>query len=193
MLVHEAVLLLSFHLVHHYQSYLDSHTFLRDGQEVLLAKVKGAPISFDLDGLSQRIDQIHTLPVCPWPEYDRKLHNPVDGAVEITGDIVLIEGNYLLLDQPGWRDLRSYADYTVRILAETEQVRERLIARKAKGCSMEAAIQHVENSDIPNVRLCMECSLEADLTLCLQEDGSYGYVRGHFPHDAANVVIPNKL
>lgn len=167
---------------HHRQTYLQSHTVWKEGQQIPMTKIKGAPISFDLEALAQRIRMLTQLESCPWPQYDRKLHDPVDNAVVITGDIVLIEGNYLLLDQPGWRELQKDADYTIRILADPKDVRQRLIDRKAKGCgSLEEAILHVDRSDIPNVRLCMECGLEADMTWKLNCDGSYGYVAGSFP------------
>ena len=38
---------------HHYQSFLDTHTTVRDGQEILMARVKGAPETFDRARLSE--------------------------------------------------------------------------------------------------------------------------------------------
>ncbi|MCI9067702.1 MAG: nucleoside/nucleotide kinase family protein [Lachnospiraceae bacterium] len=167
---------------HHYQEYLLSHTVLRDGKELPMTHVKGAPISFDLAAFAERLSQVRTEARCPWPEYDRKLHDPVDGAVLIEGEIVIVEGNYLLLDEDGWRDLRSHADYTVRILAEEEQVRDRLIWRRTvNGVGQEEAEYMVDNSDLPNVRLCMERSMEGDLTLRLTEDRDFVLAGGKLP------------
>ncbi len=42
--------------------------------------------------------------------YDRLLHNPVEDAINIDGDIIILEGNYLLLDEEGWRDVADFAD-----------------------------------------------------------------------------------
>ncbi|MCI8550346.1 MAG: nucleoside/nucleotide kinase family protein [Lachnospiraceae bacterium] len=167
---------------HHYQEYLLSHTVFRDGKEIPMTYVKGAPVSYDLDGFRARLSRVRTEKACPWPEYNRKLHDPVDNAVLIEGDLVLIEGNYLLLDQDGWRDLRDYADYTIRILAKEEDVRDRLIWRRASnGVPQKEAEYMVDSNDLPNVRLCMEESMEGDLTLRLDGSGDYEYVSGRLP------------
>lgn len=159
---------------HHYQDYLLSHTVMRDGKEIPMTLVKGSPISFDLKALKERISRVKTEASCPWPEYNRKIHNPVDDAVRIEGDIVLIEGNYLLLDEEGWRDLKDYADYTVRILADEKDVRDRLIWRRTvNGVPQDEAVYLVDTNDIPNVRLCMEKSMDGDITLRLTENGDF--------------------
>ncbi len=167
---------------HHYQEYLLSHTVFRDGKEIPMTHVKGAPVSFDLAAFRERLSRVRTEQRCPWPEYNRRLHDPVDQGVLIEGDIVMIEGNYLLLDEEGWRDLRGYADYTIRILAREQDVRERLIWRRvSNGVPQEEAEYMVDSSDLPNVRLCMERFMEGDLTLRLTERGDYQYVAGRLP------------
>ena len=167
---------------HRYQQYLLTHTVLRNGEEIPMVKVKGSPVSFDLEALTERIRRVRTEENCPWPLYDRKKHDPVEGAVTVSGNIVLLEGNYLLLDRPGWRELAGYADYTVRILAEEQDVRERLIVRKAaSGMPRAEAEAFVEGSDVANVRECLAHSLEADLTLRMTPSGEYVYARGALP------------
>ena len=159
---------------HRYQDYLLTHTTIRNGEEILMVKVKGAPETFDLDALTERMKKLQTDEVCPWPEYSRTLHNPVEGAVQVRGDVVLIEGNYLLLDLPGWRNLKNDADYTISIQADVEDLRERLIDRKQReGVAHKDAVEFVDNSDLPNARLCIEKTMEADLVLRLEKDGSY--------------------
>jgi pantothenate kinase len=92
----------------------------------------------------------------------------------VTGDIVLLEGNYLLLDAPGWRELRPLADYAIAIRADEAQLRQRLVARHvAGGKSAGAAARHVDQSDLRNARLCLERSLPADLRLALGDDGTF--------------------
>lgn len=159
---------------HRYQEYLLSHTTVRDGKKIPLVKIKGAPITFDLERFTAFVARAAAGERMGWPQYDRMLHNPVEDAIRVEGDIVLLEGNYLLLDQPGWRDLRKFADFTIRITAEESSLRRRLIDRKcASGTPYEAAVEFVEFSDLANARLCLGCSLPADLTLRLMEDGSY--------------------
>ncbi len=167
---------------HHKQEYLRSHKVLRDGREIPMTLVKGAPVSFDLAAFRERLSRVRTERECPWPEYNRKLHDPVDDAVFIEGDIVIIEGNYLLLDAEGWRELKRYADYTIRILADERDVRDRLVWRRAgNGVPQEEAEYMVDSNDLPNVRLCMERSMEGDLTLELTENGDYVLAGGRLP------------
>ena len=156
------------------QRYLDSHTLLRDGKTVSLASVKGAPESFDLEALTGAVRRVAAGEDCPWPVYDRTRHDPVPGGMTVTGDIVLLEGNYLLLDAPGWRELRPLADYAIAIRADEAQLRQRLIDRHvAGGKAPGAAARHVDQSDLRNARLCQERAIPADLCLTLGPDGDF--------------------
>ena len=144
---------------------------------VLLAAPPGAGkstlVSF-LEKLASAIRQVRSGETCGWPVYDRLLHNPVEDAITVDGDIVLLEGNYLLLDEEGWRDLSAYADYTVSVSAGETLLRKRLIERKIlTGVAEDAAVRFVDFSDMPNVRLCLEKSRPADLRLQVGEDGDY--------------------
>ena len=148
------------------QEYLLTHTVEIDGKSVPMASIKGAPITFDPDALTRKIREVLEGNSCRWPHYDRQLHDPVDDAITIDADIVLIEGNYLLLDADGWRDLSQYADYTISLTADEEMLRRRLIRRKMKtGMTREDAERFVASSDMRNVRLCLDKTMKADLEL----------------------------
>ena len=159
---------------HFPQRWLDSHTVRRDGETLPLARVKGAPESFDLASLRRAVERIAAGEDCRLPVYDRKLHDPVPDALAVAGDVVLLEGNYLLLDAPGWRELCRFADYTIGVTADPEQLRSRLIARHIAGGKREdAVVRHVDGSDMRNIRLCLDRALPADLRLRLREDGGF--------------------
>ncbi|MBQ7583799.1 MAG: nucleoside/nucleotide kinase family protein [Lachnospiraceae bacterium] len=159
---------------HRRQEYLLSHTTLRDGKEIPMVNVKGSPGTFDLEKLKESIKRVSEGQVCGWPVYDRHLHNPVEDVIQVTGDIVILEGNYLLLDTEGWRDLSGYADHTVLIRSDEDILKKRLIARRiSSGHPAEEAEGFVEYSDMYNARLCLEHSKQADLTLFLKPDDSY--------------------
>ena len=150
------------------QSYLLTHTVEIDGKRVSMSSIKGAPSTFDLDALTRKIREVSEGNICRWPHYDRQLHDPVDDAITIDADIALIEGNYLLLDADGWRDLSQFADYTISLTADEEMLRSRLIRRKMKtGMAREDAERFVESSDMRNVRLCLDKTMKADLELSL--------------------------
>ena len=159
---------------HRRQEYLTEHTMTVDGAEVRMVDVKGCPETFDLDKLRASIEGALAGTGKTWPTYDRHLHNPVEDAIKLDADILLFEGNYLLLDQPGWSELSDLADYTIKITADPDMLRSRLIDRKEKsGNSREKAEQFVDFSDMRNVRLCLEHSGRADLELKLNNDNSY--------------------
>lgn len=158
---------------HRRQEYLVSHTAQVDGREVPMVKIKGAPVTFDLEALERKITELKASPQLGWPHYDRLLHNPVEDAISIDGDIVLLEGNYLLLDMDGWRELASRADYTISLWANENLLRERLVERKiATGVERAAAEEFVDFSDMANVRLCLQKTMRADLEIELSRDGT---------------------
>ena len=157
---------------HRRQEYLTSHTAIVDGREILMVDIKGAPITFDLDAFKEKINEMMSKKRCGWPVYNRLLHNPVEDAVFVDGDIIILEGNYLLLDMDGWRDLPDLADYTISINADPGMLKERLIERKiSTGSPIEKAIKFVEFSDMANVTLCLEKTKPADLELYLSKTG----------------------
>lgn len=156
------------------QSYLSSHTILKDNRELSMLSIKGAPETFDLPKLSLAIKAASKGESCPWPVYNRQKHDPEEGKLFITSSILLLEGNYLLLDEAGWRDLKPLADYSIFIRAEASLLRERLVRRKLTGGkTLAEAEKFVAGSDIPNALRCLEHSLKADLTLQMTEDGDY--------------------
>ena len=168
---------------HRRQDYLQTHFVERDGKRLPMVEIKGAPVTFDLDKLKKAVNQVSEGQICGWPTYNRLLHNPTENAQIVDGDIVLLEGNYLLLDEDGWRDLRSYADYTFSIRAEERLLRQRLINRRIKtGVKPEPAARFVDFSDMPNVRLCLSKTLPADLELQMDADGDYHISSGRFDH-----------
>ena len=99
---------------HHPHHYLQSHTTERDGARVPLASVKGAPETYDVAALDRHLRDGATR-VLTWPTYDRTLHDVVPAGRRIGADLVLVEGNWLLLGEPGWRDLAEHAAFSIFI------------------------------------------------------------------------------
>ncbi|MBR6766934.1 MAG: nucleoside/nucleotide kinase family protein [Clostridia bacterium] len=156
---------------HYHQDYILTHTVNRDGKEVPMKSVKGAPESFDLEKLAHMLECVRSENV-KWPFYDRRLHDVVEDAVPVTGDILLIEGNWLLLDEPGWKNLGC--DFSIFVGAEEHQLRNRLIDRKMRGgLSRLDAEAFYDACDGPNIRRCMEKHKKADISLTLLGDGRY--------------------
>ncbi len=163
---------------HHRQSYILSHSVEVDGKLVTMKEVKGCPESFDFERLHRYIRRLKQEASLKWPLYDRRLHDVVEDAITVTEDIVLLEGNYLLLDEPPWNVLASYCDDALFISAKEEQVRQRLISRKLMGgMPLHAALAFCERSDLRNVRRILHSVVEGAVTLVLEE-GDYRLSRG---------------
>ncbi|MCF0260497.1 MAG: nucleoside/nucleotide kinase family protein [Erysipelotrichaceae bacterium] len=151
---------------HHYGSYLKTHTTIRDGQEILLNSIKGAPETFDAERLGDFIDRLKKEERILWPDYNRTLHDVVDDGYELSGDIIFLEGNYLLLSDERWKPLAQKADFAVYASADLEILKPRLAARKImSGYSEEEAVQFVEKSDGRNAQLVLNDRPKADLYL----------------------------
>ena len=159
---------------HYPNAYLDTHTVKRGEEEILLRRIKGSPETYntpDMEAVLHRIrsDFLSGKPCgVRWPSYDRNLHDVVPDTYPITGAILLIEGNYLLLDEPVWERLRSFADTTILLRAREEDLRERLISRKVRGgMEREAAALWYENTDRGNIQTVLNRSVKADFEIPL--------------------------
>ena len=158
---------------HYPQEYIEKHNVIINGETIPMRQVKGSPETFDLQSLTDSIKSLRENDI-KWPAYDRNLHDVVQDATWVYRDIVLIEGNWLLLDEAGWRELRSFCGYSIFITAEESMLRERLIQRKISGgASLEKAAAFYAQSDGVNVMRALANRLISDCELTLTEDGKY--------------------
>ena len=156
---------------HFSNAYMDAHTVEVDGNIIPMRSIKGAPQTFDLDSLQSKIREVK-LEEADWPIYDRNIHDVVPDAISVEAEIILIEGNYMLLKYPRWTNIRTLADYTVFIKADPEMLKTRLIERKVRGgMSQEEAENFYNTSDGKNVNLVLSESATADETWTLELDG----------------------
>jgi len=155
---------------HHRQDYLDSHEILRDGKNIPLAAIKGAPETYDVEKLARLLSDLNEENQF-WPVYDRRIHNPVENALEIREDIIILEGNWLLLDESPWNSLRC--DYSIFLRAGDESQLERIVQRKMMGgFTEEHARSIVRSNDWPNIQRCMTRSLPGNLNLTYNQNGT---------------------
>ena len=161
---------------HHPNRYLETHSILRDGVEIPLKSIKGAPETFDVAHLAAKLVAAKEG-ATPFPVYDRRIHDVVPDALIADAPILLVEGNWLLLDEEPWHTLRPLADYRIRIDAPSALLKDRLIARKVQGgLSVEDARAFYERSDAPNVLRFAAHAGTADEIWRMEEDGDF--VRG---------------
>ena len=91
---------------HYHSDYINSHDAIVLGEKVPMKQVKGCPETYDTEKLRQKLEKIKIEDIL-WPIYDRNLHDVVEDQIKVTKDIILIEGNWLLLKQEYRRCRRS--------------------------------------------------------------------------------------
>ncbi|MFO6298171.1 nucleoside/nucleotide kinase family protein [Rahnella selenatireducens] len=149
---------------HHRNRWLEEHN---------LRQRKGMPETFDIAGLHDALLALRE-PGSYWPEYSRTLHEPVEKAISVTAPLLIVEGNWLLLNEEGWRQLAQFCDISVFIRASPDVLRGRLIERKIRGGLTPAqAGDFYESTDGPNVARVLAASAKADICLQMRADGSY--------------------
>jgi pantothenate kinase len=131
---------------------------------------KGAPDTFDVGGFRHLLQRLRARdePFVAVPVFDRSLEIARAGARLIPAEIPVIvtEGNYLLLEQGMWPELRPMFDLTVLIDVPESVLCARLEARwKHYGLTAEETRQKLEENDLPNGRLIMASSATPDFVL----------------------------
>lgn len=130
---------------------------------------KGAPHSFDAAGFKTMLSRLKTGDgEVAVPLFDRVMDLARAGAALVTEQhrIVLVEGNYLLLNQPVWRDLHCYFDISITLQVPFPILEQRLIQRWLDhGANYEAARARALANDIPNAQTVVEQSFPAEFTL----------------------------
>ena len=158
---------------HYHQEYILSHDIEVDGCKVPMKDVKGCPETFDIKKLKEKIGCLKKGDT-KWPVYDRKIHDVRENAVDVKKEIVLIEGNRLLLKEKPWDTLIKECDDSVFISADETLLKERLIHRKMMGgLNRKEAEAFYEKSDRKNIRRLMNAHWQTGEMLVMDQDGSY--------------------
>lgn len=131
---------------------------------------KGAPDTFDVAGfhhMLQRLKRNEESEIAV-PVFDRDLEIARAGARLIPRSVrhLIVEGNYLLLDRPGWSSLRALFDTTIMISVPEAVLRQRLVERwQGHQLPPNEVTAKVETNDLPNGRLIMSTSAPAEFVV----------------------------
>lgn len=129
---------------------------------------KGAPETFDFGGFAATLARVRSEPSVILPVFDRTREIAIAGAAEIGLEtrIVVVEGNYLVLDEDPWRALAPLWDYTVFLDVAFSELERRLVARwLGYGYAPEEARIKAMGNDIPNARRVIRHARAVDLRL----------------------------
>ena len=129
---------------------------------------KGSPETFDLAGFASLLDRLKREGEVVIPTFDRSRDISIGSSQVIKADMmtVIVEGNYLLLDRPGWRGLAKLWDFSVFLGVQPLELERRLLERwRAHGLSEQDAMSKAQGNDLPNAALVTESALPADLMI----------------------------
>ena len=119
---------------------------------------KGAPDTFDSAGYVALLQRLRNQPageVVYAPEFRREIEEPVAGAIAVLPQtqLVITEGNYLLLQEGPWAEVAPLLDEVWYVEVDDRLRIERLLRRHQQfGRSPEAARAWVAQTDEPNAR-----------------------------------------
>ncbi|MBC06240.1 nucleoside triphosphate hydrolase [Thalassospira sp.] len=133
----------------------------------LLAR-KGAPETFDIGGLKRTLTALRDTQNedVYVPLFDRSLEISRGSARAITPrhKIILVEGNYLLLDQAPWTQLHDLFDLSIYLEVPEEILRQRLIERwRGHGFDDAPATHKATSNDLPNAQTVIHGTGIADI------------------------------
>ncbi|HEV2901200.1 nucleoside triphosphate hydrolase [Mesorhizobium sp. AaZ16] len=130
---------------------------------------KGAPETFDYAGFEALLKRIRAAePDIAIPVFDRTMELSRAAAAIIPADVkfILVEGNYLVLDEPPWSGLAPLFDFTLFIDVPRPELERRLMQRwHEHGKSDEEARAWVASNDMPNVDKVLGRRRQADLVI----------------------------
>lgn len=130
---------------------------------------KGAPETFDFHGFEALLKRIRANEAdVAVPVFDRSMELSRAGAaiVEQATRFVLVEGNYLLLDEDPWRRLADLFDFTVFLDVPRDELDRRLLRRWDEHGKTEAeARAWIDGNDMPNIDRVLARRRPADLVV----------------------------
>jgi len=142
--------------------------------ELGLLNRKGSVQTFDANGFVQCVKRIHSSRTeVVVPMFDRALDKAIAGAKRImpNDEIVLVEGNYLLINDDPWQEINDVFDVKLFINPGLQVIEQRILERwnVAQLNQQEIQAKTYEN-DLPNAKYVLEHS---DTTEAIQLDSTF--------------------
>jgi pantothenate kinase len=151
---------------HYPNAYLDAHFIEREGKHVLLRALKGSPETFDAQAFLRCLMAIRQGGTVRYPVYSRRLHEPIQdgGEVGATHRVVIVEGNYLFLDEAPWDEIYRLFDVRIFLRASLEGIRTGLLERHLRGGKAADVVEkHIREVDLPNAQRVLSGSMPASI------------------------------
>ncbi|XP_058748700.1 putative uridine kinase C227.14 isoform X2 [Vicia villosa] len=148
---------------HLYRSELDA---MKNPEEAHARR--GAPWTFNPTRLLTCLKNLRVQGSVYVPSFDHGVGDPVedDIFVNLQHKIIIIEGNYLLLEDGVWKEISSLFDEKWFIDIDIDKAMHRVLKRHiSTGKPRDIAKQRVENNDRLNAELIMKSKKNADIII----------------------------
>ena len=130
---------------------------------------KGAPATFDTAGFIHLINRLTNFEDnVVIPEFDRNKDLSIAGSsiISTKDKVLIIEGNYLLIEEEPWNELRKSWDQTIFINPGIDILEQRLLNRWLRyGLDGQDAKKRTLSNDLPNARYVLEKSSDSDIQI----------------------------
>jgi pantothenate kinase len=129
---------------------------------------KGAPETFDVSGFTDMLGRLARDETVYYSVFDRAKDYAITAAGRVLPEteIAVVEGNYLLLNEPDWAELGSRWDLSLSLDVPLPILRDRLIERwEGFGMTREAAKARADQNDIPNAERVIAQSRPANIRI----------------------------
>ncbi|KAL2507769.1 P-loop containing nucleoside triphosphate hydrolase superfamily protein [Forsythia ovata] len=129
---------------------------------------RGAPWTFDSELLLRCLTTLRNQGSVYAPSFDHGVGDPVedDIFVNLQHKVVIVEGNYLFLDEGVWKDISSIFDEKWFIDLDIEKAMQRVLSRHiSTGKPPEVAKWRIDYNDRHNAELIIKSKKNADLVI----------------------------
>jgi pantothenate kinase len=136
----------------------------------LAFKRRGSFWTFDGRKFLQDIQLLRRNRCGLFPSFDHAIGDPIkdDITVDTSDKVVLVEGNYLLIEEVPWIDLKHNFDLTIYLDVDQETLEQRVVGRHMKvGLSQDEAAERYVTNDKENAREIELCKCRADLVVTI--------------------------
>ncbi len=135
-----------------------------------LAAFKGAPHTFEAEAFVRLLKMLkYAKEPIAIPGYSRRIEDVVPNAFTIAGNvpILVVEGNYLLLDTSPWNEIADILDLDFFLDLKPDIVRTRLLRRHAEHglFAPDWIVNHVEKVDMVNFEAVVASRSRADIVI----------------------------
>lgn len=127
---------------------------------------RGAHWTFDGQAFLRDLKSLRRDGSGSFPSFDHAIGDPVENDILISSEdhkIVLVEGNYLLLEEWPWSEVKACLDFCYFLHCPIEVIEERVRRRHVSvGNTLEEAAERVAYNDSPNACLILSSAIRAD-------------------------------